>query len=277
VRRGQWLSQQNVVDRLNDLGYAQRPAASAPGEFAIGDQRISLQARGGDQAGRVVHVAFNPKAGAPPAATGSGPLLPSGAIDRIEIEGTGPVPAVRLDPPLLTSLITASREKRRRVSLGLIPRHMAQAVLAIEDRRFYEHPGIDPIRIVGAIITNIRGTKPYLVGASTITQQLVKNLFFTTRFGFLRKAAEAAVTPAAELILGKRRILELYLNVVEWGPGVYGAEAAANHHYRTSARRLSREQSARLAAILPSPLRRKPARMDRYSAIIQTRMTQMGW
>lgn len=161
------------------------------------------------------------------------------------------------------------------VSLGSISPHLQHAVIAAEDGKFYTHWGFDFQQIQIAIEDEQEGKR--LRGASTITQQLMKNLFFTTRFGFVRKAAEAAATPAAELILGKKRILELYLNVVEWGPGVYGAEAAANHHYRTSARRLTREQSSRLAAILPSPLRRKPARMDRYSGIIQTRMTQMGW
>jgi len=81
----------------------------------------------------------------------------------------------------------------------------------------------------------------------------------------------------AEAILPKKRILELYLNVIEWGPGVYGAEAAAQYHYAVPAARVSREQAARLAAILPSPLKRKPARMDRYSAAILGRMSQMGW
>jgi len=83
--------------------------------------------------------------------------------------------------------------------------------------------------------------------------------------------------PVAELVLGKRRILELYLNVVEWGPGVYGAEAACRYHDRTSARNISRQQAAQLAAVLPSPLKRRPERMNRYSALILERMRQMGW
>ncbi len=83
--------------------------------------------------------------------------------------------------------------------------------------------------------------------------------------------------PVAELVLGKRRILELYLNVVEWGPGIYGAEAACRNYDRTSARNIGREQSARLAAILPAPLKRRPERMNSYSAVILRRMRQMGW
>src|SRR5277367_6743912 len=114
-------------------------------------------------------------------------------------------------------------------------------------------------------------------GGSTITQQLVKNLLFGTGRSILRKGAEFTLVPVAELVLGKRRILELYLNVVEWGPAVYGAESACRYHYQTSARDVGRERSARLAAILPLPLKRRPDRMDHYSELILERMGQMGW
>jgi monofunctional biosynthetic peptidoglycan transglycosylase len=114
-------------------------------------------------------------------------------------------------------------------------------------------------------------------GASTITQQLVKNLLFGTSRSIFRKGAEFTLVPIAELVLGKRRILELYLNVVEWGPGIYGAEAACRAYDGTLPRNIGREQSARLAAILPAPLKRRPERMNRYSAIILERMHQMGW
>jgi monofunctional biosynthetic peptidoglycan transglycosylase len=93
----------------------------------------------------------------------------------------------------------------------------------------------------------------------------------------LRKGAETTLVPVAELVLGKRRILELYLNVVEWGPGVYGADAASRFHYKTSARSISRQQSAQLAAVLPAPLTRKPEHMSHYSAVILRRMRQVGW
>ena len=88
---------------------------------------------------------------------------------------------------------------------------------------------------------------------------------------------ETTITPIAEAVLGKDRILELYLNVIEWGPGVYGAEAAARFHYDVSAVDLSRDRSARLAAVIPAPLSRRPGQMDSYSRTIQTRMRQMGW
>ena len=93
----------------------------------------------------------------------------------------------------------------------------------------------------------------------------------------VRKGLEATITPFAELILGKERILELYVNVIEWGPGVYGAEAAAQHHYGVSAGDLSRERAARLAAIIPAPRERSPDGMSSYANTIQTRMRQMGW
>jgi monofunctional biosynthetic peptidoglycan transglycosylase len=114
-------------------------------------------------------------------------------------------------------------------------------------------------------------------GASTITQQLVKNLFFGTGRSILRKGAEFTLAPVAEIALGKQRILEIYLNVVEWGPGVYGAESACRYHDRSSARNVDRQQAARLAAVLPAPLKRRPERMNRYSTVILGRMRQMGW
>ena len=114
-------------------------------------------------------------------------------------------------------------------------------------------------------------------GASTLTQQLVKNLFFGTGRSFLRKGAEFTLVPVAEFVLGKRRILEIYLNVIEWGPGIYGAESACRYYDGTAARAIGRQQAAQLAAILPAPLKRRPERMNKYSAIILDRMRQMGW
>jgi len=88
---------------------------------------------------------------------------------------------------------------------------------------------------------------------------------------------EFTLVPVAEFVLGKRRILEIYLNVVEWGPGIYGAESACRYYEGTAARNLDRQQAARLAAILPAPLKRRPERMNHYSELILERMRQMGW
>lgn len=162
------------------------------------------------------------------------------------------------------------------VPLGRISTELQHAVVAAEDGRFYQHHGIDWKEVQKVADEDLEAGRLGR-GGSTITQQLVKNLFFTTGRSIPRKVMEFALAPAAELILPKRRILELYLNVIEWGPGVYGAEAAAHAWYGISAARLTRDQSARLAALLPSPLHRQPARMNRYSAQIERRMGEMGW
>lgn len=162
------------------------------------------------------------------------------------------------------------------VPLEKISTHLQHAVIAAEDGRFYQHSGIDWQQVELVARESLEeGEIPR--GASTITQQLVKNLFFTTHRNPFRKVFEYTLAPMASSILGKRRVLELYLNIVEWGPGVWGAEAAAAYHYGSHANRLTRDQSSRLAACLPSPRRRRPAAMNSYSAIIEGRMDQLGW
>ncbi len=160
--------------------------------------------------------------------------------------------------------------------LSRIAPNLQHAVIAAEDARFYQHRGFDWHAMQLAAENDVDGGRR-LRGGSTIDQQLVKNLFLGTERSLLRKGAEFTLVPVAELVLGKRRILELYLNVVEWGPGVYGAEAACRYYFREPARSVGREQAAELAAILPAPRRRRPERMGRYSGIIQERMRQMGW
>ena len=161
------------------------------------------------------------------------------------------------------------------VPLSRISPDFQHAVIAAEDSRFYQHHGFDWEEVRNAIEEEQEDGR--LRGASTITQQLIKNLFLTTSRSFVRKGIEYTLVPIAERILAKRRILELYLNVAEWGPGVYGAEAAVQYHYGIAAALVNRDQGARLAAVLPSPLRRKPSRMSEYSARIQERMSKMGW
>jgi monofunctional biosynthetic peptidoglycan transglycosylase len=170
---------------------------------------------------------------------------------------------------------TPYRKRYVFVPLHRISLDFQHAVIAAEDSRFYQHHGFDWTEVKNAV--EEQSEEGRLRGASTLTQQLVKNLFLTTSRSFVRKGIEFTLVPLAERILGKRRILELYLNVVEWGPGVWGAEAAAQFHYGIPASRVTRDEGARLAAILPSPLRRKPARMNDYSLIILERMSRMGW
>jgi monofunctional glycosyltransferase len=170
---------------------------------------------------------------------------------------------------------TPYHERYKFVSLSQISPELQHAVVAAEDARFYQHHGFDWHEIQIAADEDLEGGRSR--GASTITQQLVKNLFFGTGRSVLRKAAEFTLVPVAELVLGKRRILEIYLNVVEWGPGIYGAESAGRYYDGIAARSIGREEAARLAAILPAPLKRRPERMNHYSALILERMQQMGW
>jgi monofunctional biosynthetic peptidoglycan transglycosylase len=191
-----------------------------------------------------------------------------------------------IDPPTtgvqiqrrIESFFAAESYKKRQafVPLRRISPLLQHAVIAAEDGNFYKHYGIDWGQ-VRQVIEDSADAGEVTRGASTIPQQLVKNLFFTTHRNPVRKTFEYTLAPMAVMILGRNRVLELYLNVIEWGPGVYGIEAAAEYHYRTSAAKLNREQSARLAAIVPSPRRRKPERMNQYSAIIQDRMRLLGW
>lgn len=168
------------------------------------------------------------------------------------------------------------RKRYAPVPLSRISPEFQHAVVAAEDARFSTHGGIDWKEMQKVIDQDLENGSLGR-GASTITQQLIKNLFLTARRSLLRKGLEFALVPLAEGILGKQRILELYLNVIEWGPGVYGAEAAARYHYNEPASAVGRDQAARLAAIIPNPLKRRPERMSAYSEAIQVRMRQMGW
>ena len=170
---------------------------------------------------------------------------------------------------------TPYQERYKFVPLSQISPDLQHAVIAAEDARFYQHHGFDWHAIEIAAEGDMEGGR--IRGGSTLTQQLVKNLFFGTGRSILRKGAEFTLVPVAELVLGKQRILELYLDVVEWGPGVYGAESECHYYYRTSARSIDRQQAAQLAEILPLPLKRRPDHMNRYSGLILERMRQMGW
>ncbi len=132
--------------------------------------------------------------------------------------------------------------------------HLKRAVVAAEDDRFVDHEGFDWEGIQRALEKNERrGGK--VAGGSTISQQLAKNLFLSPSKSWLRKGQEAVITVMIETIWDKRRILEVYLNVVEWGDGVFGAEAAAQHYYRLPAARLGPAEASRLAVMLPNPRR----------------------
>jgi monofunctional biosynthetic peptidoglycan transglycosylase len=181
-----------------------------------------------------------------------------------------------VDPPITTvqihRWIQHPEEERRYqfVHLEQISPRLVDAVIASEDARFFQHRGLDWTEIERAVEEKLEDGR--LRGASTITQQLARNLFLTTHRSVLRKLAEVPLALLLELFLPKRRILELYLNVIEWGPGIFGIEAAARHHYGVAAAQLSEDQAARLAAILPAPRERSPAAMDSSARRILNRM-----
>lgn len=168
----------------------------------------------------------------------------------------------------------------RPIGLGAISPHLVHAVIVHEDATFYQHQGFDEFEIRAALRRSI-AERQLGRGASTITTQLARTLYLGTGRSFLRKAREIPLTVRLERALPKQRILELYLNTVEWGPGVFGAEAASRHHFGVSARELTPAQAALLVAALPSPRRSKPARPSSYlrrrASIILTRMGARGW
>ena len=156
-----------------------------------------------------------------------------------------------------------ARLRQQWVPYQRISGHLKRAIVAAEDAKFVSHNGFDWDGIQKADEKNLREGE-IVAGGSTITQQLAKNLFFSGERTWWRKAQEAVVAVMIETVMSKRRILEIYLNVIEWGEGVFGAEAAARHHYGTTAAGLSPEQAARLAAVVPSPRRYGPASDTAY-------------
>jgi monofunctional biosynthetic peptidoglycan transglycosylase len=166
-----------------------------------------------------------------------------------------------IPPPstlMLADIATFTLPKRDWVSLEQMSPNLIKAVLAAEDSAFCEHFGFDFKAIEKSLDKAADGKR--FGGASTITQQTAKNLFLWHDRSWLRKALEAPLALWLELVMSKRRILEIYLNIAEWGDGIYGAEAAAQRYFGTSAKNLSLAQSALLAASLPNPRLRNPAR-----------------
>jgi monofunctional biosynthetic peptidoglycan transglycosylase len=156
-----------------------------------------------------------------------------------------------------------ARLRHQWVPYQRISGHLKRAVVTAEDDKFMDHRGFDWDGIQKAYERNMREGE-IVAGGSTITQQLAKNLFFSGERALWRKAQEAVVAVMLETIMSKRRILEIYLNVIEWGDGVFGAEAAARYHYGISAANLGPEQAARLAAVVPSPRRYGPGSNTAY-------------
>lgn len=165
--------------------------------------------------------------------------------------------------------------KHQWVPYNRVSVHLKRAIIAAEDAKFLDHEGFDWEAIQKAYERNLKKGR-VIAGGSTISQQLAKNLFLTGERTWWRKAQEAVITVMIEAILTKRRILEIYLNIIEWGNGVFGAEAAARYHFGVTAAALGPEQAARLAAMVPSPRRYAPGRetayLQRRAEIILSRM-----
>jgi penicillin-binding protein 1B len=279
LRRGQALSRRQLVDRLNDLGYAERSRPEKPGEFTVAENTVSFRPRSGDGSGRLIRATFN----TPHALKPGTPMPPSGIdrLERLDVVGGRGRESVRLETPLLTSLMTGDREKRRQVRLGQIPPHVVNAVLAIEDHRFYEHPGIDPISMVGALLTNVSGDRSYLVGGSTITQQLVRNHFLASVIAnplersrsrlipalpslesWRRKLTEQFMALVLERRASKDEILEFYLNEVYLGQrgsfAIHGVAEGARLFFGKDVSNLTLAEAATVAGVVHSPYNLSP-------------------
>ena len=264
IRRGDNVSQKELLDRLNDLGYAQRTLAQNPGEFAVNGGLVSIVPRAGSHTGKTLIVSF--QRSAPRRRAGRTPVVQtvSNRIESLSI-GKQAIPRVTMDAPMLTALIHA-RVKRRQVPLAALPTRMVEAVLAIEDQRYFSHPGVDPIRIVGAIFTNLFGDRPYLEGASTITQQLARNFFLTQELALeqqsgqrspVRKVKEQFMAVVLDLRASKEEVLELYLNDVYLGNrgsfAIHGVAEAARLYFGKDVNNLSLAEAATIAGIIQSP------------------------
>ena len=280
---GQAVTDRLLIDRLNDLGYVQKSHPENTGEFSDADGIVTLIPRGGAYRGRLVRATFRrarpartsgrqPPRGAPTSAAASGPPRPGpviGPLTRLELVDPStlrangkPVPRVTLESPLLSALIKTARQKRRQVPLSAIPTRMVQAVLAIEDRRFYSHPGVDPIGIASALLTNLKGDRPYLVGASTLTQQLVKNFFLTPEKSIRRKLLEQFMALILERRASKDDILELYLNEVYLGQrgsfAIHGVAEGARLFFGKDVNNLTLAEAATIAGVIQSPYALSP-------------------
>jgi monofunctional biosynthetic peptidoglycan transglycosylase len=170
---------------------------------------------------------------------------------------------IQQEPARLQAKNPRRKLRPQGVAYETIPPHLKRAVLPAEDQSFLAHRGFDWDAIREAYKRTQR-EKRSIHGGSTITQQLAKNLFLSPQRSYMRKAQEAVITVMLEAALFKRRILEICLNVIEWGDGVYGAEAAAQHYFGISAAQLDAEQSARLAAVIPAPRRYDPLRDSEF-------------
>ncbi len=275
LRPGQGLTERELVARLNDVGYTEKSRVERAGEFAFDRPAVVLLPRGGDHAGRPIRVVFAEPRVAKAGAHRASPVPVPDRIQRIEAGGRN-VDEVTLDAPMLSGLVTGTREKRRRVPLSAIPSRMQEALLAIEDHRFYSHPGIDPISLVAAVVTNVTSSRRYPVGRSTVTQQLSRMFFLSEEFNaelqsgtrgrtwgsYRRKALEIFMALILETKASKDEILELYLNDVYLGNrgsfAVHGVAEAARIFFSKDVSNLTLTEAALIAGIIQNPYQHSP-------------------
>ena len=271
LRQAESLTSQQLIDRLNDLGYAERPQAEKAGEFAIDPGAVAIVPRSAEFGGRVVKVVFQKVVPAGRGAVRRPPPRPSDHIEQLFV-GTEVRDRLTLDAPVLSAIGGGEREKKRQMALSAIPQRMVQAVLAIEDRRFYEHPGVDPIGVGGALLSYVTGRRSQLAGASTITQQLVRNVFLPNydgmtlqearERGWRRKILEIGVSLVLTSRATKQDILEMYLNDVPLGQrgsfAIFGVPEAARLFFGKDVTNVSLAEAATIAGVIQSPSRLSP-------------------
>ncbi len=266
LRLGQALTDRQLVDRLNDLGYAERAHAEKPGEFALDDGNVAIVPRAEEFKGRTVTVSFRkPPPAVQRAARKPAPAQRPDHVESLEL-GHDATERLTLDTPLLSSIVT-ERAKRRPVAIASLPPQVINAVLAIEDRRYYYHPGVDPIRLAGAVFYYAIGNSSRVEATSTITQQLVRNVFLPQFQGWtlqtardrskLRKLLEIWVSLVMTRRATKDEILEMYLNAVPLGQrgsfAIIGVSEAARLFFGKDVSNLSIAEAATLAGVIQSP------------------------
>jgi len=292
IYRGQSLTNQQLIDRLNDLGYSQRPKPEKAGEFAASGGTVSIIPRPAQFKGQVVQVGFQATPN-PPQSRRNAPARLSDHVLRLQL-GAQPSERLTLDAPVLASIIAGEREKRRPVALSAMNERVVQAVLAIEDHRFYEHPGVDPIGVLGALKSYVTGRRGYLGGGSTITQQLVRNVFLpqwdmtlqeARRRSPRRKALEIFVSLVLTGRASKDEILEMYLNNVPLGQrgsfAVFGVAEASRLFFGKDVSNISVAEAATIAGVIQQPSALSPFTnpqrcRERRNVVLQT-MAESGY
>ena len=269
---GLGIDRTGLAARLAELGYARRDHARRAGEYAVEPDALTLIPREGPQEGRIARIRFAPAGGA------------DRYVTAIEMPPGRRAERLVLDAPHLSTLHGRDRRRRRTVPLAEMPDDVVRAVLAAEDHRFFTHPGIDAVRIAGAAVTNLTGNRSYLVGASTLTQQLIKNTLLSPEQTVRRKLREQALALLLERRLPKPRILELYLNEVYLGHrgsfAIHGVAQGARALFGKDLRNLTLGEAATLAGLIRAPQTHAPHRYperatDRRNGVLQA-MVDLG-